>query len=251
MALAKVGQKVKITNCSYVNVWYKDHVGQEFIVEEVIERKGINSSRGYYMLEGNNYCGVEEVDCVVVKEETMSEFKAGDKVVATATGGWYKVGEVFTLKEPYKGVYIETHGWKTEEKGDGYFIHAEDMELLKPSPKAMLKNGMRVKLRDGSLYTYIDGYFTNINTKKDGLDCLSKVDTWKDNLIYCLDGEECMLDVMEIFAASEIYDYFSYKIETESLWKRVEKTAGQLELEALQQQAQDIADRIKALQDKL
>ena len=104
MALAKAGQKVKITNCSHVNVWYKDHVGQEFIVEEVVERKGVGCSRGYYILEGNNYCGVEEIDCVVVKEETMSEFKIGDKVVVVSRfkDSWYgeeHFNRIFTIKE--------------------------------------------------------------------------------------------------------------------------------------------------------
>ena len=176
----------------------------------------------------------------------MSEFKAGDKVVATATGGWYDVGDVLTLTKPYKD-----YGWYTVEKGEGFFVDIAKIKHYKQSPKDMLKNGMRVKLRNGLLYTYIDGYFTNINTKKDGLNYLSEVAEWKDNLSYYLDGEECMWDVMEIFAATPIYDYFNYKIETKSLWKRVEKTAEQLELEALQQQAQYIANRIKVLQDKL
>jgi len=128
----------------------------------------------------------------------MSKFKAGDKVVATATGGWYRVGEVFTLKEPYKCKYYAADGWITEEKGEGCFIHTENMKLLKPSPESMLKNGMRVKLRNGLLYTYLDGYFTNIKTKKGGLYYLSKVDEWGNNLSYYTDGEECMWDVMEI-----------------------------------------------------
>lgn len=126
MALAKVGQKVKITNCSLANVWYKDHIGQEFIVEKVIERKGVGGSKGYYMIEGNDFCGVEEIDCVVVKEETMSEFKAGDKVVATATGSWYEVGDVLTLTKPYKDI-----GWYTVEKGGGYFVDIAKIEHYK------------------------------------------------------------------------------------------------------------------------
>jgi hypothetical protein len=71
MTLAKVGQKVKIVNHSYENIWYKDYIGQEFIVEEVIERKGINNSKGYYILEGKDFCGVEEIDCIVMKKESL------------------------------------------------------------------------------------------------------------------------------------------------------------------------------------
>lgn len=75
----------------------------------------------------------------------MSEFKAGDKVVATATGGWYEVGDVLTLTKPYKD-----YGWHTVEKGEGFFVDIAKIEHYKQSPKDMLKNGMRVKLRDTS-----------------------------------------------------------------------------------------------------
>ena len=164
----------------------------------------------------------------------MSKFKAGEKVITTKQGGWYGVGEVFTLTKPYFGENIA--GWHTEEQGEGFFIHVENMKLLKLSPKDMLKNGMRVKLRNGLLYTYIDGYFTNIKTKKGGLYYLSKVDEWGDNLSYFTNGEECIWDVIEIFAATEIYDYFNYEIATESLWKRVEETESKKQLKILQEQ---------------
>ena len=41
----------------------------------------------------------------------MSEFKSGDKVITTAKGGWYREGEVFTLKEPYECKYYAVDGW--------------------------------------------------------------------------------------------------------------------------------------------
>ena len=68
----------------------------------------------------------------------MSEFKAGDKVITTVAGGWYREGEVFTLKEPYECKYYAVDGWITEEKGEGCFTHVENTKLLKQSPKDML-----------------------------------------------------------------------------------------------------------------
>ena len=56
---------------------------------------------------------------------------------------------------------------------------------------------------------------------------------------------------MEIFAKVNIYDYFNNKIKGRVIWKREEKSHEQIELESLQQQAQDIANRIQALQGKL
>ena len=176
----------------------------------------------------------------------MNKFRIGDKVIITTHGGWYEVGEVFTLTKPYKD-----RGWCTEEKGDGYFIHSGNMELYKPSPKSMLKNGMRVKLRNGLLYTYIDGYFTNIKTKKGGLNYLSKVDEWGDNLSYFTNGEECIWDVIEIFAATGIYDYFNYEIGTESLWKRVEETESEKQLKILQEQIKTLQLQAIKLEEQI
>lgn len=240
MTLAKVGQKVKITNCSHDNVWYRDYIGQEFTVEEVIERKGINNSKGYYILEGNNFCGVEE---------QLDNFKSGDKVIITKKTGWYEVGETYTLTKPFYSPHGD--GWRTLEKGSEYFIHIENMKPYFTSPKSMLQNGMRVKLRNGCMYTYIDGYFTNISPVGNGLVYLSEVDSWADDLQYYRGVDvESEWDVIEIFAAPNIYDYFKYKIKTRSLWVREEKSAKQLQLEALQKQAQEVADAIKKLQDE-
>lgn len=177
----------------------------------------------------------------------MNNFKSGDKVITTQQGGRYEVGEVFTLTKPYKD-----YGWYTEEQGEGAFIHLENMELYKPSPKLMLQNGMRVKLRNGYIYTYIDGYFTNISPAGNGLVYLSEVDSWADDLQYYRGVDvESEWDVMEIFAKVNIYDYFNNKIKGRVIWKREEKSHEQIELESLQQQAQDIANRIQALQGKL
>ena len=162
----------------------------------------------------------------------MSKFKIGDKVMVVSRfkDSWYgeeHFNRIFTIKKIHR-----THCTFEELDEYGGFV-LDHIKHAAQSPKSMLQNGMRVKLRNGLLYTYIEGYFTNIKTKKGGLNYLSKVDEWGDNLSYYVDGEECMWDVMEIFAATEIYDYFSYEVETESLWKREEKSATQIELENL------------------
>ena len=119
------------------------------------------------------------------------------------------------------------------------------------SPKSMLQNGGRVKLRNNKMYTYIDGYFTNICPYGNGLEYLSEVAIWADDLHYYEGIDvESEWDVMEIFAAPNVYDYFNYKVKTRSLWTRKEKSAKQLQLEALQKQAQEVADAIKNLQDE-
>ena len=179
----------------------------------------------------------------------MSNFKSGDKVIITKKTGWYEVGETYTLTKPFYSSHGD--GWHTLEKGGEYFIHIENMKPYFTSPKSMLQNGMRVKLRNGCMYTYIDGYFTNIKITKDGLNYLSEVDSWADDLCYYRGVDvESEWDVMEIFAKVNIYDYFNNNVKGRVIWKREEKSAKQLQLEALQKQAQEVADAIKKLQDE-
>jgi hypothetical protein len=182
----------------------------------------------------------------------MSKFNIGDKVITTKQGIWYDVGEVFTLTKPYHDTYNnQLKGFHTEEKGGRFFISLENMTLCKLSLKSMLQNGMRVKLRNNLMYTYIDGYFTDIKITKDGLNYLSEVESWADDLRYYRGVDvESEWDVMEIFAKVNIYDYFNNNVKGRVIWKREEKSAKQLQLEALQKQAQEVADAIKKLQDE-
>jgi len=138
------------------------------------------------------------------------------------------------------------------ESGQEYILGEWGLELVsRVNLKDMLTNGRRVKLRNNIMYTYIDGYFTNISPVGNGLVYLSEVATWADDLHYYRGVDvESEWDVVEIFAAPNIYDYFNYKIKARSLWTRKEKSAKQLQLEALQKQAQEVADAIKNLQDE-
>ena len=97
----------------------------------------------------------------------------------------------------------------------------------------MLQNGMRVKLRNGCMYTYIDGYFTNISPVGNGLVYLSEVASWADDLHYYKGVDvESEWDVVGIFAKRLIFTIISIKIKGRSLWAREEKSAKQIELES-------------------
>lgn len=178
----------------------------------------------------------------------MSEFKSGDKVITTTQGGWYGEGEVFTLKEPYECMYCTADGWTTEEKGEWRFIHTENMKLLKQSPKDMLKNGRRVLLRNGVMFTVLDGELTRMYDDNCSVLGWTSLNNMNDNLEQPYNPN---FTIMKIYEAPWVCHYFNYNVATELLWEREEKTAEQIELESLQQQALDIANRIKALQDKL
>ncbi len=180
----------------------------------------------------------------------MSKFKIGDKVVVVSRfkDSWYgeeHFNRIFTIKEIHKTCC------KFEELDEyGGFV-LDHIKHAAQVPKSILQNGMRVKLRNNSMYTYIDGYFTNISPVGNGLVYLSEVATWADDLHYYRGVDvESEWDVVEIFKATNIYDYFNYKIKARSLWTRKEKSAKQLQLEALQKQAQEVADAIKNLQDE-
>lgn len=180
----------------------------------------------------------------------MPKFNIGDKVMVVSRfkDSWYgeeHFNRIFTIKEIHK-TYCKFE--ELDEYGGFVLDHIKRVAQV---PKSMLQNGMRVKLRNNIIYTYIDGYFTNISPVGNGLVYLSEVATWADDLHYYRGVDvESEWDVVEIFKATNIYDYFNYKIKAKSLWTRKEKSAKQLQLEALQKQAQEVADAIKNLQDE-
>ena len=120
------------------------------------------------------------------------------------------------------------------------------------SPKSMLQNGGRVKLRNNKMYTYIDGYFTNICPTGNGLGYLSEVAIWADDLHYYEGVDiESEWDVFEIFAAPNIYDYFNYTVGTELLWQREEKTESEKQLKILQDQIQTLTEQAIKLGEQI
>lgn len=181
----------------------------------------------------------------------MPKFKAGDKVrVVSGTGRlWYsdRIGQEFTVETCMERLY--ENYYTTVENGGG--IYERDLELVAPSPKAMLKNGMRVKCRDDSMWTYLDGVFVAVTLDFSDYNYLEHMvpvnsSSWTDDLI---NGFGERFDVMEIFdAPSSVFLYFAYNEETQSIWKRVEKSEAELRLEQMQAKAAELQNEMAKLQ---
>ena len=117
------------------------------------------------------------------------------------------------------------------------------------SLKDLLTNGRRVKLRNGAMYTVVDGALIRPVDTKLKLAWVSINDLGKDLIV--VNPKDPEWDVMEVYEKPGlVVEYFEYYVPTEVIWQRKEKTAKQLQLEALQKQAQDVADAIKNLQDE-
>lgn len=174
----------------------------------------------------------------------MPKFKAGDKVRVVSVqskGLWYadKIGKEFTV-----GSYTGGEFYLAEEAGPG--IWAKDLELV-TTPKSMLKNGMRVKCRNGGMWTYLDGVFAKLKPEhKHGMDWVGKISKWDDNLNA---NNLSDYDVMEITAAPKyVVEYFEYHRPTPTLWKRVEKSKAELRLEQMQAKAAELQEEMAKLQ---
>lgn len=177
----------------------------------------------------------------------MSKFKTGDKVKIISCdkeGYWYvdKIGEIYTIVE-----YIsDARCYSVEESKMS--ICENDLELASTNDlKNILKNGVRVKCRSGEMFTLIDDVFVQPSPRNYTMSWLCTVNNF---LEYSgIVGDEW--DIVEIYDRpdSVIY-YFAYDYRPTKLsWQRNEKSPQQLELEKLQEQAQNLADRIKMLQE--
>lgn len=179
----------------------------------------------------------------------MPKFKAGDKVITTQCGDWYDAGEVYTLSSRYVDDQTKTVGWFVKEINTPLFVHENQIKLA--SLKSMLKNGMRVKCRNGYMWTYLDGVFVTVTSDfsdDNYLEHMQPVNSciWSDDLINDF-GER--FDVMEIFdAPSSVFLYFAYNEETQSIWKRVEKSEAELRLEQMQAKAAELQNEMTKLQ---
>lgn len=185
----------------------------------------------------------------------MPKFKAGDKVkvVSGESYLWYagKVGQEYIVRQYVCG----NGGDYCSVIGAGGLIFVLDLELVESvdaiTPKAMLKNGMRVKCRNGGMWTYLDGVFVAVTSDFSDDNYLEHMmpvnsSSWTDDLINDF-GER--FDVMEIFdAPSSVFLYFAYNEETPSVWKRVEKSEAELRLEQMQAKAAELQDEMAKLQ---
>lgn len=137
---------------------------------------------------------------------------------------------------------IETKDWKQ------YIVSVKGLEQVQSSLKSLLQNGVRVKCRNNRMYTVIDGHFVRQEQDSDILAHLTPINEWEDNLC---NPSSYMHDIVEIYDKPDVLRYFEYSFETPLLWKREEKSAAQIELENLEQQAIDLAVRIKAIKEQL
>lgn len=185
----------------------------------------------------------------------MSKFKAGDKVKIISCDKeyyWYvdKIGEIYTIVE----YSFDTRCYTVEESKMSICENDLELELASTNDlKNILKNGVRVKCSNGEMFTLIDGVFMHPSENYytgnyyTGVGWLCTVD---DFLEYSgIVGDEW--DIVEIYDRPDsVIHYFAYDCRpTKLLWQRNEKSPQQLELEKLQEQVQNLADRIKMLQE--
>lgn len=182
----------------------------------------------------------------------MNQFKSGDCVVVTKSNMVFEAGEKHILKR-FELLSSGRKAWFMEGCPDNFYVQEIDLRLQ--TPKEMLKNGMRVKCRNGSVWTYIDGYFTQISQTPPFQQWLSEIKLWEDDLSHFDDGRP-EWDVMEISEAPHVYYYFAYSHVTPVIWKREEKTEAEKQLEEIQasihkltEQAIELGKQIK--QEKL
>ena len=178
--------------------------------------------------------------------EQMPKFKAGDKVrVVSGTRAWYsdRIGQEFTVETCMERLYGDYY----TAVGIGGGFYEGDLEFVAPSPKAMLKNGMRVKLRNGNMYTVIDGALIRPVDTKLKLSWISINELGEDLLI---DGtNDPALAVMEVYEKPKmVVEYFEYYVPTEVIWKRVEKSDAELRLEQMQAKAAELQNEMAKLQ---
>jgi hypothetical protein len=129
--------------------------------------------------------------------QTENNFNVGDKVrVVKATGSdfWYKnlIGQEFIVNELTsfelgKGVMVEGHMTG---------MMCEDLELVK-SPKSLLKDGMRVKFRNGETGMFLNNVFvahgswiSSVQDRNDQLDSAGWYDDYDVVAIYNLPKDE-------------------------------------------------------------
>ena len=183
----------------------------------------------------------------------MTQFKAGDKVVVTKSNLVFAAGETHVLKR-FAFLPSGEKAWFMEDRPDMFYV--SESGLRSQTLKETLKNGMRVKCRNGSMWTYIDGYFTQIGEYAPTLSYINPIENWADDLHNRKDCRDSVWDVMEISKSPDIVYYFNYAVDTPVIWKREEKSEAEKQLEEIQatiksltKQAIELAETIK--QEKL
>jgi hypothetical protein len=205
----------------------------------------------------------------------MTKFNIGDKVKVVDNGKSYTTyqtwADVYGLKNyKSKEFYCPNNGTVATivakakhlggnemlvgiriENGDEYIIEDKGLELISPSLKSMLTNGRRVKLRNGEMYTVIDRFLVKplYSPVTEELVGMAIDNVLSENLTHKYGSEYDVVSIYERYN-NNVNLYFCHNLMTDLIWQRKEKTAKQLQLEALQKQAQAVADAIKKLQDE-
>jgi len=205
----------------------------------------------------------------------MTKFNIGDKVKVINNGTNYTMYQEWADKHgmakyidkchcPNKGtiatvVAIGSHlggnailtGIRTES-GQEYILGEWGLELVsRANLKDMLTNGRRVKLRNGEMYTVIDRFLVKplYSPITEELVGMAIDNVLSENLTHKYGSEYDVVSIYERYN-NNVNLYFCHNLITDLIWQREEKSAKQLQLEALQKQAQEVADAIKKLQDE-
>ena len=177
----------------------------------------------------------------------MNQFKAGDKVVVTKSNLVFEAGEKHILKR-FEFLPSGEKAWFMEDRPNMFYVSESDLRLQ--TPKEMLKNGMRVKCRNGSMWTYIDGYFTQIGEGTPRLSYLNTIESWADDLSPFNDKQSEWV-VVEISKAPHISIYFDYTKVTPVIWKREEKSEVEKQLEEIQATIESLTKQVIELEEQI
>lgn len=176
----------------------------------------------------------------------MAEFgtlKVGDvcKVVGNCNKHEFKIGEVVKLYSVWDDLLVE--------KGMGFFAErldssrctgdiasvreidlekVENMDKMKEFTKSDLKEFDEVVFRNGNKNVFYQNGFRG--------DCSKYIKCYEENLLRNDNREE--FDIMQVIRNKEV------------IWERIEKSPLQIELESLEQQQREIADKIAELSKK-
>ena len=177
----------------------------------------------------------------------MEKFKVGDicKIVGNRNKHGYEIGEEVELLRIFDSTSTCSgdlgiafcSGYVNSYKARTYrdivreidLEKVDTMEKMKEFTKSDLQECDEVVFRDGNKNMYYQGDFRGKGPRR--------VDCYKQNLIR--DDSEHNVDIMQVIRNKEV------------IWERVEKSPIQIELESLELQQREIADKIAELSKKV
>jgi len=259
MSTFKVGDKLVRTEGSHMTMSKGD----------VVEVIGVSAGFGGNGLRLKGHDGIydEEYFKLVEEKKVEHKFKVGDVVKLTATEypdgtgggvlGRYNtsamiierlipVGEMKSaLWDDGTPIYQTTFGNCTESMIE--LVNSLVEEHTSDSPKSLLKDWMKVKLRNGNVYIVCGDTLVSSN---DGWDNLG---AYEDDLTIN-DGDNS-LDIVEVYKAQHGYAAIKTNILGELVWERIEESeeekAKRLQKESLEADVAKMTQTLKEMQEKL